>query len=52
MKDAAPQPVRLADYTPPAYLIDTVHLTVKLDPSATRVTSKIAFRPNPESRGP
>ncbi|MDJ0637941.1 MAG: aminopeptidase N [Paracoccaceae bacterium] len=49
MKDAAPQPVRLADYTPPAYLIDTVHLTFKLDPNATRVTSKIAFRPNPDA---
>ena len=47
MKDAAPQTIYLADYTPPAYLIDTVHLTVRLDPTHTRVVSRVAFRPNP-----
>jgi aminopeptidase N len=47
MKDAAPQPIYLADYTPPAYLVDTVDLTFRLDPQATRVISRIAFRPNP-----
>ena len=49
MKDVAPQPVRLADYAPPNWLIDSVHLTFKLAPSATRVLSRIAFRPNPEA---
>ncbi|MEM9426075.1 MAG: aminopeptidase N [Pseudomonadota bacterium] len=49
MKDAAPQPVRLAEYTPPNWLIDEVHLTFLLDPKATRVLSRIAFRPNPEA---
>ena len=47
MKDTTPQPVRLADYTPPAYLIDAVHLTFRLHPTATRVISEIRFRPNP-----
>ncbi len=49
MKDAAPQPIYLRDYTPPAYLVDAVHLTFHLDPEKTRVVSKIAFRPNPDA---
>jgi aminopeptidase N len=49
MKDAAPQPIRLADYTVPNWLIDSVHLTFKLDATATRVISRIAFRPNPDT---
>ncbi len=49
MKDAAPQPIYLKDYTPPAYLVDRVHLTFRLAPHATRVISRIAFRPNPEA---
>jgi aminopeptidase N len=49
MTDASSQTIYLADYTPPAYLIDTVHLTFDLSPDATRVTSKISFRPNPDS---
>ena len=47
MKDAAPQTIYLADYTPPAWLVDTVELTFRLSPDATRVISRIAFRPNP-----
>ncbi len=46
---SAPAPFRLKDYRPPAYLVDSVHLTFKLAPSGTRVTSRIAFRPNPAS---
>jgi len=49
MKDAAPQPVHLADYAPPNWLVDDVHLTFHLHPTATRVLSRIAFRPNPDS---
>jgi len=41
------QPIRLADYTPPSHLIDRVELTFRLSPRATRVLSRIAFRPNP-----
>ncbi len=53
MKDAAaavPSTVYLADYAPPAFLVDTVHLTVRLAPSATRVLARIAFRPNPATQ--
>jgi aminopeptidase N len=49
MKDASPQAIYLADYTPPAFLVDEVHLTFRLAPEATRVLSRIAFRPNPEA---
>ncbi|QBX99814.1 aminopeptidase N [Rhodophyticola sp. CCM32] len=48
MKDAAPQTINLADYQPPAYLIDAVHLSFRLDPKATRVRSRITFRANPD----
>ncbi|MEX5726851.1 aminopeptidase N [Rhodovulum iodosum] len=50
MKDAAPQPVHLQEYAPPAYLVDDVHLTFRLDPKATRVSARIAFRPNPAAQ--
>jgi len=50
MKDAAPQTIHLSDYTPPAYLVDKVELTFRLDPERTRVLSRIAFRPNPETQ--
>jgi aminopeptidase N len=52
MKDAAapvPLEIFLKDYTPPAHLVDSVELTFKLHPTATRVISKIAFRPNPDA---
>ncbi|MEM9031933.1 MAG: aminopeptidase N [Pseudomonadota bacterium] len=43
------QAVFLKDYTPPAYLVDAVHLTFRLHPSRTRVISRIEFRPNPDT---
>ncbi len=49
MKDAAPQTIYLRDYTPPAYLVDDVHLTFKLAATKTHVVSRIRFRPNPEA---
>ncbi len=47
MRDAAPKTIHLEDYTPFGYIVDEVHLTFDLDPSATRVRSRIGFRPNP-----
>ncbi|MEM9968898.1 MAG: aminopeptidase N [Pseudomonadota bacterium] len=47
MRDAAPQTIYLADYTPFGYVIDSVDLVFHLDPQKTRVKSRIAFRPNP-----
>mgnify|MGYP000728213327 FL=1 len=49
MKDASPQTIYLTDYTPPTYLVDQVDLTFRLSPNATRVISRIAFRPNPDA---
>ena len=44
---ATPPTVRLADYRPPEFLIDTVELAFDLDPDATRVSSRLAVRRNP-----
>jgi aminopeptidase N len=43
--------IRLADYTAPAFLIDSVHLTFRLEPETSRVLSRISFRRNPEGAG-
>ncbi|OAN71648.1 aminopeptidase N [Jannaschia sp. EhC01] len=52
MNAVAPQPTRLADYTPFSFEIDSVELTFTLHPTATRVRSRIAFRPNPAATDP
>jgi aminopeptidase N len=44
---APPQPVGLADYQPPAYLIDTVDLVFELGAEDTRVKSRLGIRRNP-----
>ncbi|HHB81371.1 MAG TPA: aminopeptidase N, partial [Aliiroseovarius sp.] len=51
MTDTSPQPIYLADYTPPGWLIEDVHLTFRLAPGATRVLSRIRFVPNPAAPG-
>ncbi|MFD3191101.1 aminopeptidase N [Sedimentitalea sp. HM32M-2] len=48
MRDAAPT-IYLKDYAPFGFLVDSVHLTFDLAPDATRVHSRIAFRPNPDA---
>ena len=45
-KPAAPRPIYLKDYRPPAYLIDEVDLDVALDPTRTRVRARLSVRPN------
>ena len=40
---------RRADYRPPAFLVDRVALEFDLDPDATRVTSTLTFRRNPDA---
>ncbi|MCI2398060.1 aminopeptidase N [Aliiroseovarius subalbicans] len=47
MTEPTPQPIYLADYTPPTWLIEQVDLSFKLHPTATRVTARIRFTPNP-----
>jgi aminopeptidase N len=42
--------IRLADYRPSDWLIDTVDLDVSLHPQKTRVRALLALRPNPAGR--
>ena len=51
MKTDTPRPIRLQDYRPPAYLIDTVDLDFTLDTTRTRVRARLALRPNPQASG-
>ncbi|MGL4635817.1 MAG: aminopeptidase N [Beijerinckiaceae bacterium] len=44
---AQSQLIQLADYTPPAFLVDTVDLLVQLHPTQTRVVVTSHYRPNP-----
>jgi len=38
------QPVRLADYTPPAFLVEEVELDLDLDPASTVVRARLSLR--------
>jgi aminopeptidase N len=49
---ASPREVRLAEYTPPSYLVDTVDLTFELDEAATKVTAQLTVRRNPAAADP
>ena len=40
--------IRRADYTAPAFWVDTVHLSFDLDPAKTRVLNKMTLRRNPD----
>ena len=42
-----PQPVRLADYRPPDYLVDQVELHFRLEPAETEVRTRLVMRRNP-----
>ena len=46
MRTEEHRPIRLKDYRPPDWLIETVDLDVSLHPSATRVRSKLKVKPN------
>ncbi|TVS00220.1 MAG: aminopeptidase N [Rhodobacteraceae bacterium] len=49
MRDTTPQPIYLADYQPPPFLVEHVDLTFRLHPNATRVLARIRVKPNPEA---
>ena len=49
---APPQPVRLADYRPPEFLVDTVDLVFDLDGANTRVKARLGIRRNPAGADP
>src|SRR5262245_39701466 len=46
MRTEEPRPIRLKDYRPPDWLIETVVLDVSIDPTATTVRSKLWLKPN------
>ncbi|HEY2052163.1 MAG TPA: aminopeptidase N [Caulobacteraceae bacterium] len=46
MRTETPQPVRLANYRPPAFLIDEVRLDFDLAANATRVKARLSVRRN------
>jgi len=45
MRTDQDQPVRLADYQPPDWLVETVELDVSLHPTATRVRARLKVSP-------
>ncbi|MEQ6248394.1 aminopeptidase N [Sulfitobacter sp. HNIBRBA3233] len=47
MRDASPQTVYLADYTPFGWKVESVSLAFTLDPHATRVRCRMTLTPNP-----
>jgi aminopeptidase N len=48
---STPRAIRLADYRPPAYLVETVELRFELDPASTRVQCRMTVRRNPACKG-
>jgi aminopeptidase N len=52
MRDAENVPIRLADYKPPAYLIDEIALVFSLDPDATLVAARSQVRRTVETSAP
>ena len=49
MRTDTAQPIRLQDYRPPDWLVDTVHLDVALHPTQAKVRATLALRPNPQA---
>ncbi|MGB5010522.1 MAG: aminopeptidase N, partial [Candidatus Dechloromonas phosphoritropha] len=47
MKTDTPQTIYLKDYTPPAFLVDTVDLDFVIEAGGTTVTATLALRRNP-----
>jgi len=50
MRNPAGQPVRLAEYRVPDFLIDAVDLDISLAREATRVVATLSLRPNPRGQ--
>ncbi|MCB1790898.1 MAG: aminopeptidase N [Gammaproteobacteria bacterium] len=51
MKEATPRTIRLVDYQPPAYIIESADLDFDLRARGTRVVSRLAIRRNPLGPG-
>jgi aminopeptidase N len=52
MRTEEAPPVRLADYRPPDWLVETVHLDVSLDAARTPVRATLRLKPNPAAGAP
>src|SRR5262245_10853834 len=49
MRTEQARPIRLENYRPPDWLVETVELDVSLDATRTRVRATLALRPNPQA---
>ncbi|MBM3529000.1 MAG: aminopeptidase N [Alphaproteobacteria bacterium] len=52
MRTEEPRPVRLSEYRPPDWLVETVHIEVLLHPTRSPVRATLKFRPNPAAATP
>jgi aminopeptidase N len=52
MRTEEARPVRLEDYRPPDWLVETVELDVSLDPKATRVRAALTLKPGSNGGAP
>ncbi|MGC1303271.1 MAG: aminopeptidase N [Caulobacteraceae bacterium] len=52
MRTEQPVQIRLEDYRPPAFKVETVDLTFRLEPSATRVTARLDIRRQDDAGAP
>ena len=52
MRTDTPQPIRLSEYRPPAFLIDETHLAFDLAANTTRVTATLKVRRNGDHAEP
>jgi aminopeptidase N len=49
MRTDTAQPIRLKDYRPPDWLVETVTLDFSLHPTQTKVRATLALKPNPDA---
>ena len=49
MRTDVAQPIRLKDYRPPDWLVETVALDVSLHPTQATVRARLALKPNPDA---
>src|SRR5512139_1653757 len=52
MRTEEPRPVRLSEYRPPDWLVETVDLDFRLHPTQTPVRATLKLKPNPAAGAP
>lgn len=50
MRTDTPQAIYRKNYTPPSFLVETVEMGLDLDPSATRVATRLVLKRNPAGK--